>query len=132
MTARFLGRGHGIAIHCNEGALESSTENCRAVHITANVVIKHNRAAAAKVGWIRGGGKGRAYFDFCPDHAETERARVKAEKAAAIERNRERNRERAEARKAKAAAKEARRIERELARAAKESTASPQPVGEHE
>lgn len=54
MTARHLGRGHGVRITCNEGTFEGG-ENCSAVHVTANVVIKHNRVAASKLGWIRGG-----------------------------------------------------------------------------
>lgn len=89
MSARRIGRGYGIVIRCNY-------DGCDARYQTANIVIGANRAAAAKVGWIRGG-KGRKHWDVCPTHTPEERALVKRE----AEERELRKRQRDERRKAR-------------------------------
>lgn len=81
MSATLLSRERGCVITCNNGVLEGH-DDCDARHFTANVRIRVNRIEATKLGWIRGGGDGRRRLDFCPGHADEERARVKVEKAA--------------------------------------------------
>lgn len=78
MTARYLPRELGVIISCNE-------DGCGARIQTANVLIRVNRRAAARDGWIRGG-KGRARNDYCPTCAPLEYARVSEEKRVIAER----------------------------------------------
>lgn len=60
MSARFIGRGYGVIVTCN---YDGCTEQFR----SANVVKKHNRSAAAREGWTRGGGEASQALGRLPD-----------------------------------------------------------------
>lgn len=77
MTARYLPRELGVVIRCNETIGE---DRCPTTFHTANIMIRTNRAAAKRDGWIRGGGKGRRRHDYCPACAPLEVARIAEEK----------------------------------------------------
>lgn len=100
MSAKVLARELGVVIRCN-------ADGCTAVHRTANVRVKVNRAEAKRNGWIRGGRrqgskvvkladgtrkvvpetKWSKAMDMCPEHAPAELAwRVATDKATAEKR----------------------------------------------
>lgn len=92
MTAHILRRELGVVIRCN-------ADGCDAKFQTANVVVKHNRAAAKSAGWIRGGRlpgdpdkpdaprKVSKRPDFCPVHAPAELEALAALAKAKVERS---------------------------------------------
>lgn len=128
MTARYLPREHGVVITCDVEvgvASDGSPITCPNKYRTANVVKKHNRAAATKEGWMRGEKPGRKRMDVCPDHAPAERALTAQWKKDKAERRAARD----EARKLMFASKQERekaKAERKAARAAKKLAATQQ------
>ena len=130
MTVELLSRERGCVIRCNEGDLASSPDwfTCSARHFTALIFIRPNRRAAEAAGWMRGGDKrvggSGLSFDFCPEHAEAERERIRkaAEHKAEwhAERSEERRKERAKKLEERAAAKALKDAERAKAKAARE------------
>jgi hypothetical protein len=74
MSVTRLSRDRGIVIHCSHGRWEGNAD-CAATHVTANVLIKVNRAEAKRAGWGRGG-KGRKRDDYCPEHLKAEKLRL--------------------------------------------------------
>lgn len=89
MSTRRLPRQLGIVLRCNG-------EGCGIRFQTANVLIRVNRRAAAKDGWIRGGGRGRMRLDFCPTCAPVELEQQAKRRREIAERRKERDRKRRE------------------------------------
>jgi len=96
MTARFIGRGRGLILTCNHGAV-SLVNGSEPAHFpdacgeqlqTGQIRRSAIRAYAATLGWFSGRVSGRQR-DFCLAHAtirreaSAERERVRAEKKAA-------------------------------------------------
>jgi hypothetical protein len=77
MSAKKLRRSMGVVINCDG----SDHQDCMGKIQTANVVVKHNRAAAVKLGWGRGLRKYRKRLDYCPTHMTEERKLFEAEQA---------------------------------------------------
>lgn len=112
MSSEVLTRDRGVIIRCDFGAWDDEPGYCDASIHTGNVLVKVNRAAAKKVGWIKGG-EGRKRCDYCPAHAPVELKRQADAKLA-----------KDAAKKARTAAREERQKKSAIAKAEKHQRAA--------
>jgi hypothetical protein len=128
MTAKFIGNGNGLALHCNHGDLsfhETWPSQCGEKLVTGQIVQRNIRHYASTVGWLTVEVDGRNR-DFCPPHAllrkeqlktrRTDAERLKKEARAAREKA---DRERRDAWLAKLAGWKSKREEKERAKVAR-------------